>query len=109
MSDRELLELAARAADISLLFPGEEIGGRDPRNAKTHDVWNPLKDNGDALWLAAQLALDIEFKTRGHITDGVVVDGSLTWIDANEGICAVLRRAIVRAAAEIGKGMSAEG
>jgi len=91
MTDRELLELAAKAAEI------EHIG-----------MWNPLADDGDALRLAVKLKLDTnckEFATAcswfPHTTKNDVVlthDGSDPY--------AATRRAIVRAAAEIGKGMA---
>lgn len=55
MTDRELLELAAKAAGIEgqyaflHYFDGEEDGICSPGN---HRVWNPLTDDGDALRLA---------------------------------------------------------
>lgn len=64
MTDRELLERAAKAADIRydkslysqfglwLIF-SDEPGP----TAKRH--WNPLRDDGDALRLAAKLKLNI--------------------------------------------------
>lgn len=106
-TERALLELAAKAAGIKLLFPGEGIGGRDPRNAETIDVWNPLTDDGDALRLAVLLKLDVTHGTRGKCIFVGRCGGTLY----EEAIChhpdamAATRRAIVRAAAEIGRTM----
>jgi hypothetical protein len=99
-ADRELLELAAKAAGIkhspslSAACRGERI------------YWNPLTDDGDAMRLAVKLGLhfiDIDIQLTGW-----------TCISMHEGVDDVLeshgndpyaatRRAIVRAAAEIGK------
>lgn len=59
MSDKELLELAAKAAGIDLQWIGE---GRmaacfDPESVS--EWWNPLTDDGDALRLAVKLGLAV--------------------------------------------------
>ena len=57
-TEKELLELAAKAADYKIIFtdPLEECiridGYRD-------DDWNPLEDDGDALRLAIDLGIEI--------------------------------------------------
>lgn len=97
-TDKELLELAAKAAGITVLSPSKD--GED--FLKSYDsVWNPLTDDGDALRLAVELNLG--------------VDVSDTWVDIfHNGKCiiadtvtgdklALTRRAIVRAAAAIGE------
>ena len=94
MSDRELLELAAKAVGVELDF---SIRGDFPpyyvNERGGHSSWNPLTDDGDALRLAVKLYLwePIRLAHR-DITDAV-------------DFYAATRRAIVRAAAEIGKGM----
>ncbi len=103
MTDRELLELAAKAAGIEywvtdgidgLLVRGQDLLRRP---------WNPLTDDGDALRLAVRLRLDILF----FDTDEPWVE--IFGIDANaeelfgDDPYAATRRAIVRAAAEVGK------
>lgn len=98
MDDKELLEMAAKAAGLEVSVAK---GGGCWRNdgSKIWPKWHPLDDDGDALRLAMSLKLDIA------IDDYVQVswwkpDGCLQWV--NENCC---RRAIVRAAAEIGRSM----
>lgn len=108
-TDRELLELAALAAGIQTqwesasntrgVLPGLYRMAGDVRLAP----WNPLHDDGDALRLAVVLGLNV-YHLNGYAfaesLDGVEVvqqHGS----DANDAT----RRAIVRAAAEIGEAM----
>ena len=104
MNDRELLELAAKAYGVILnqyetedfLRADHSMQGRfwNPR-------WNPLTDDGDALRLAVKLRMIID-PYAGLV--GVPPDAVVPTI--NEGdIYAATRRAIVRAAAEIGKEM----
>lgn len=108
MTDRELLELAAKAAGIG--------GGWEwPRGAKAptywrdaHGVaWQPLTDDGDALRLASRLLIDMQF----FADDGGFVQAWCwpisDWLREDDlgDFPAATRRAIVRAAAEIGKGM----
>jgi len=91
MNDRKLLELAAKAAGI------------DPNWDGLYWQWNPLTDDGDALRLAVKL----------DIVPRVINRVAFAW---RSGVCdiqeqvgndpqAAVRRAITRAAAEIGKGM----
>ena len=89
MTDRELLELAAKAAGIDGWW-GQPYLSFIKRSG---GPWNPLTDDGDALRLAAKLYL-WEAVRLAHRDVSDVVD-----------IYAATRRAIVRAAAEIGKGM----
>lgn len=101
MNDREQLEMAAKAASV----PAEWWSGLgmwigDPPAGKP---WNPLKDDGDALRLAVKLRMDIahfEQSVRADVT-GFDDCHELNGDDAS----AATRRAIVRAAAEIGKAM----
>jgi hypothetical protein len=102
--DRELLELAAKAAEV-------EPWRYDTRNGNVWDAgnclwvraWNPLTDDGDALRLAVKLGFEIvQFSTSVRVCPLVGGD------DCHEGHgndpYAATRRAIVRAAAEIGRG-----
>ena len=108
MTDRDLLELAAKALGID--HPGGEhcVNGPALWDCKTLQWWKPLTDNGDALRLAVRLRMDVSF------LDSLV---EVCWFDEAEsdncsveerindaqGECEATRRAIVRAAAEIGK------
>jgi hypothetical protein len=66
MTDRELLEAAAKAAGVVLLqVPNAAqtdadwwayAAGRKPDTAKP---WNPLNDDGDALRLAVKMRIDL--------------------------------------------------
>lgn len=106
MTDRELLELAAKAAgEITPSWYG---------NANYFDGvlkrWNPLTDDGDALRLAVKLNLwfrPMSFLCPdAHVVDvHIGGDGKLATERANGDSYAATRRAIVRAAAEIGKAM----
>ena len=89
MTDRELLELAAKAAGyVELQFDSKIDGLTDYEGW----IWNPLTDDGDALWLAVKLKL-----LGGNYFDSCQFETGDPY--------AATRRAIVRAAAEIGKGM----
>jgi len=91
MTDRELLELAAKAAGVLLTWSTDER--RPPRDAYTHQSWNPLADDGDALRLAVKIGLSEDFVT-------IVID-----TEAQDGPYLAVRRAIVNRAAQIGKAM----
>ena len=90
MSDRELLELAAKAAGE---VAGDWIGNPHYMNGVLMR-WNPLDDDGDALRLAVKLRL------LGS-EDSCLVTAMYELGDP----LAATRRAIVRAAAEIGRNM----
>lgn len=116
MNDRELLEMAAKAA-------GMKVGDREALDGwiciigekslfadeVEHYIWNPLDDDGDALRLA--ITLDI------HINRYAGSTTAKEWcsrIDSTEhdqwkvncgDAMKSTRRAIVRAAAKIGKSM----
>ena len=99
MTDRELLEMAAKAAGIEIIN-ADFIEG--PHYKGTTRRWNPLDDDGDALRLAAKLFLTVD------IDDGNS-EANSTWfqvIEKHDGDSyAATRRAIVRAASEIGRAM----
>lgn len=101
MTDHELLELAAKAAGYDFAWYCE--GGNNPHGkpnvpfANGHR-WNPLIDDGDAFRLAVKLCIPI-FPYNDETSTGTVGVVAKNWgtKEANT------RRAIVRAAAEIGK------
>ena len=98
MTDKELLELAAKAAGLEVVTP----------TMLKYGQWNPLTDDGDALRLAVKLGL----KTSVGYDIGLVFcrpsesDEHEVWepLGKNDPYAAT-RRAITRAAAEIGKAM----
>ena len=113
MTDRELLELAANAAGLSHRAWNDFWGGfYVPREDGTwdNDEWNPLTDDGDALRLMVRLRLEPRFLDNSHSNGSEPsrvtlnnVAGIVENIDADS--YAATRRAIVRAAAEIGRQM----
>ena len=97
MNDRELLELTAKAAGLRLEWDGHPDAWQPMYyEGKTYHSWDPLQDDGQALRLAVNLGLD---KKLQHLLQG---DAYRTDYFAL-GAFAATRRAIVRAAAEIGK------
>ena len=99
-TDKELLELAAKAADMDVEYT-EGWGFLHCFN-DDDKVWNPLTDDGDALRLAVKLMLDICCHESGAYVDGDRHEYSANEKDPSNPYAAT-RRAIVRAAAEIGK------
>ena len=100
MNDKELLAFAAKAAEKDWFRHTD--GGLWLRSG---GIWNPLTDDGDALRLAVKL--EIEYKVRCGATwvDWLVGERSVYLHHEEHGndAYAATRRAIVRAAAEIGK------
>jgi hypothetical protein len=118
MTDRELLELAAKAAGIvgSWEVDASSVQGReyfnvpyDNHNMLSGFEWNPLRDDCDALRLAVKLAIDIEWRPDGRIAAYRHANANgycfTAFESSREDRAAAARRAIVRAAAEIGKAM----
>jgi len=105
MSDRELLELAAKAAGIETFRTSAGNLVTD-NNGKS---WNPLTDDGDALRLAVKLGLQVEIDGHNKREFVVVRTSEYNPIEIrqtkNLGAEQATRRAIVRAAAEIGRAM----
>jgi hypothetical protein len=108
MTDRELLEMAAKAAGWASwdwLAGDEFLNVYDADGV--HEMFNPLTDDGDALRLAVKLRLDICRLHEKHEAVCVWLDHAGDFIEEPHGSdpYAATRRAIVRAAAEIGKAM----
>lgn len=122
MTDREMLELAAKAYGF-----GADSGGfiwtcsEYPRGTnksgalwnykgwrETAELWNPLTDDGDALRLAAKLSMRIDtcVKTGCAARYGIDCENVIyVGISSDNGLLKATRRAIVRAAAQIGAQM----
>ena len=106
MTDRELLEAAAKAADYCVLpFYGRNDG---KLYFASGDEFNPLTDDGDALRLACDLGLRIFPIARTETGAACSAIGSVTGErisevrDSSIDTRTATRRAIVRAAAAIG-------
>jgi hypothetical protein len=104
-TDRELLELAAKAAGID----GFWSEGYLSFIKRSGGSWSPLDDDGDALRLAVKLNLTIKIM-GDHVKVGWRGCGE-QWpgedvpVNADQVMPIATRRAIVRAAAEIGRSM----
>ena len=107
MTDKELLELAAKAAELP------ECGWMGPAFMYVKDNqftdWNPLTDDGDALRLAVKLSLIVSREYTEVGKEAVVfylneIQHQMRCVVPHENNpYAATRLAIVRAAAEIGK------
>ena len=104
-TDRELLELAAKAAgyqvdcafDDSPLIFGEEDGVRE---------WSSLIDDGDAFRLAADLRISVGYWPDEHVGafhEKVSPEGNIQPIGSDAGAAA--RLVITMVAAAIGEAM----
>ena len=98
MNDKELLELAARAAGIE--WP-QKISDMFSRQYDGVRSWNPLADDGDALRLAVKLSLSIWRYDTLSTSKPNFTDWQCD--ERGDDPYAATRRAIVRAAAEIGR------
>lgn len=108
MTDKELIELAAKAAG----YPPDDSAWDD-------EIWNPLEDDGDALRLAVNLGISLlpypvyaesdrhsVMAKQRRRTDTMRVQNPTEVIELyGDDPYAATRRAIVRAAAAMGKGM----
>lgn len=111
MNDKELLELAAKAAGFAEIdFLSDDGLANVYDSSGRHSAWNPLTNDGDALRLLVKCRLDIEWRGDGRLAcfhnlndKGICYPNSCE--SSREDADANLRRAIVRAAATIGKGM----
>ncbi|MGM3410600.1 hypothetical protein [Ralstonia holmesii] len=117
MTDRELLELAAKAAGYEDAQYKDMEGWGEFRYGFSHamwlptlgEYWNPLTDDGDALRLAVKLELEMFV---GHDENGIPEQyigypgrlGRISYVSElrSEDPGAATRRAIVRAAAAQG-------
>lgn len=114
MTDRELMEFAAKAVDLKkhrYCEAWKAMAEYTLQDGYYGPSWSPLTDDGDARRLAAKLRLDIGFHdTNGHVrahprsgpSSGYTMFVAEDY-HAHSSIEAATRRAIVRAAAEIGK------
>ena len=106
MTDREMLEFAAKAAGIDTTRCLQYADGAFDWPGKA-GRWNPLTDDGDALRLAVKIGIRVcpvtadgrnAYAAHDRLAGGVGEPH-------NGDPHAATRRAIVRAAAEIGRRM----
>lgn len=112
-TDRELLELAGKAAGITPQWRTESA--LNSKDAPDPIGWNPLLEDGDALRLAVKLHINVRYTWCGMNDEydgvyaergGTVVEEQIGWFkDDVLDEKAATRRAIVRAAAYIGEAM----
>jgi hypothetical protein len=123
MSDREMLELAAKAAEIKIYESTDGTiqnrpvwvfsAGGGMGTMPYEEQWNPLLDDGQALRLAVALRMNVVVKALPHAVYVEAYNGQApavmeTLADVRGkdfDPLAATRRAIVRAAAEIGRQM----
>lgn len=98
MTDQELLELAAKAAGYDYITETE--GDVFAWKERSCVEWNPLTDDGDALRLAVRLQMDL-VKYDGLLV--VHCQQKMVEHEYDNDPYAATRRAIAKAAAEIGK------
>jgi hypothetical protein len=115
MTDKELLEFAAKSTGIKALKSPDGVlrdctVGDPAMNIFSAKPWNPLTDDGDALRLAVKLGLDVWVnKDCAEVFFGRDIGGNLLAREIFiEDSYASTRRAITRAAAEIGKTLKDE-
>lgn len=122
MTDKELIELAAKAAGL-VIDKSETNGGGSGNTGfdilgnafldwHNSTIWNPLADDGDAFRLAVKLNIDFYMGADSDGPEagvGYYLPGRDNKLHTCEPIrkdpYAATRRAIVRAAAAIGKAL----
>ena len=112
-TDRELLEMAAKAdgKKWQSYHMGRGLCLAPPKGGMViTQMWNPLRDDAQALRLAVKLGIKLELHpawvyARAVITKYEYLQIEEGWANGFNDPCAATRRAIVRAAAEIGRAM----
>ena len=118
MTDREMLELAAKAywgdeiddvvsvdwCDSDECIEFAHVDNQDHNGNDVWVLWNPLNDDGDAMRLAVMLKIDVSHDARAVFNDDRHIGLSEIFDDEGDRLERT-RRAITRAAAEIGKVM----
>jgi len=105
--DKELLELAAKAAgyeDIDFECEVKYYAKGYDENGAVIAWWNPLTDDGDALRLAVKLRINVEFFADEVWAFDDDHTDPIKEIYGNDPYAAT-RRCIVRAAAAIGESL----
>ena len=101
MNEREMLELAAKAAGM---IP-KEFAGNDAFMDGVLERWNSLQDDGDALRLAVKLQMNVWIGDGGTESEVDTPKLMPSVLEKGNDTYAATSRAITRAAAQIGKSM----
>lgn len=101
MTDRELLELAAKAAGMA--FEGHTRSSQGCYIKGAEHPWSPLTDDGDALRLAVKLELILDI--RLGMVKVTYLPYKEIYVLSDPDKYSATRHAIVRAAAAIGEAM----
>lgn len=111
LTDRELLEFAAKAAGYVLgpewdcYETGIWVNGTGRGDGF---LWSPLIDDGQALRLAVEMRMTVDvhlWRDEVQVRAYDKLRGGMYHVDESGETVAATRRAVVRAAAEIGKAM----
>jgi hypothetical protein len=113
-TDRELLELAAQAAGVDVIFSHLGMAFHAAPGVDYSRRWNPIGDDGDALRLAVKLAslnkgaffeitISAMYDGRGHASAGFYSRDNPSESEFRADLGEATRRAIVRAAASLAK------
>lgn len=101
MEDRELLEMAAKAAGLNYKVTEDHVRLLVRGSDNLQRPWDPLSDDGDAFRLALKLQIKIEYVPE--------MDSVMCSLPGSMGATSVaaigdveLRYAIVQAAAQLG-------
>ncbi|MFZ6655918.1 hypothetical protein [Undibacterium sp. TJN19] len=99
----ELLKYAAIADEVNIIRWNDMLATYETLQG----LWNPLRNNGNAMFLAAKLRLSIMYRSPGvvHVSAdrGDKVSAAFAIELLGEDSHEATRRAIVRVAAKIGK------
>ena len=105
MDDKELIELAAKAAgeDVEWHDSGSYFYRKSCNWPAEKGFFNPLHDDGEALRLAAKLVLNVLASEACILAEDENGVECIEYMYGPEDYTSGWRRAIVRAAAEIGR------
>lgn len=111
MNDRELLEMAAKAADVDAQWrPNVATGGEWLAVAEDDGwvEWNPLLHDDDALRLSVKLNMSVSMgpvEVSANTISGALRNAFFRESRITQNACTATRRVIVLAAAEVGRSM----
>lgn len=104
-TDRELLELAAKAAGYNVDWSDTYQRFEHFSGGEYQGYFDPLTDDGDALRLAVKLHISPSWSPSKNSVKAAINNNPFLvfGMDATGDDCADIRRIIVRAAAAIGE------